>query len=334
MKPEDHFQEGFRITAPTFVVTGPTAGGKGRLARRVAERLGEGVLSLDSMKVYRGMDIGSAKPEAALRASLPFHLMDLRDPWQAFSVGDYLDELRALAPRLGRCWVFSGGTGFYLNTLREGIFRGPPPDPDYRRQLEEEAGRVGLEELHHRLAELDPESGERIHPTDRRRVIRALEVMRSCSDRFSDLQARRVPILDPTRTRLIGIGRVRSELYRRIDERVVRMYDAGWIEEVERLIRAHDPPWSPQADQSIGYHQIRAALIAGEDPCDRVTLIQQRTRHFARHQRIWFRKMPIEWWRPEDEDELLDSIEASVDHFERVGVFPSPSPDRLRNDEL
>ncbi len=328
------YREEFRITVPTIVVTGPTAGGKGRLASEIARRLSTGVISLDSMKVYRDMDIGAAKPSLAARRSVPFHLMDLRDPWESFSVGDYIDELRRLEPSLGSRWLIAGGAAFYLNALRHGIFRGPPPDVFYRQRLTEEFEAVGYQELHDRLAAKDPSSAQRIHPTDGRRIIRALEVMESCGRPFSELQALRRPILEQGRCRLIGISRPRDELYERIDSRVLRMFTAGWVDEVKRLCDAHAPSWSAQADQSIGYHQIRAALSAGDDPRERIPLIQQRTRHFARHQLIWFRKMPVEWWRPDEESELLASIDSSLDHYARAGTFPAPDSHRLRNDHL
>ncbi|MEM7262903.1 MAG: tRNA (adenosine(37)-N6)-dimethylallyltransferase MiaA [Planctomycetota bacterium] len=338
---EANFLVDFELPAPAIVITGPTAGGKSRLVAELASRFGSGVISLDSMKVYRGMDIGSAKPSPERIESTPFHLIDVRDPWEPFSVGDYLDELEGIAgpesaPSIAESapWLFGGGTAFYLNTLLRGIFRGPAPDESLRIELTARAEREGVDALHRELAALDPPSAEKIHPTDLRRIVRALEVMRHCDEPFSVLQARRRPILRPQQTRLVGIGRSREELYRRIDDRVTAMFDRGWVAEVQDLLDAHDPPWSHQAEQSIGYAQIREALEAGEDPTERIPVIQQRTRHFARHQLIWFRKMPIEWWAPDELDALVNSVVSSWGDLQKTGEFPTVDPARLVNDHL
>lgn len=319
-----------RLAGPVWVVAGPTAGGKSGLSRRIAERFDLPILSMDSMKIYRGMDVGTAKPGGAARDR--YRLIDLRDPWESFSVGDYLDELRALGPRPSTPTLLSGGTGLYLNVLLEGIFEGPPPDPELRERLEHEAKEQGLDRLHDRLRALDPPSAEAIHATDQRRIIRALEVMAARGEPFSVLKARRTPVLPAGGFKLIGIARPREELYRRINARCLRMFEEGWVEEVERLIAtgtdAGRPAWSAQADQSIGYSQIRQAIEAGEDPRARTELIQTRTRHFARHQLIWFRKMPIEWWSPAEEDALLAHLERELERYHATGAFSPVVPDR------
>lgn len=319
------------LEGPVWVIAGPTAGGKSALSLRIAERFGLPILSMDSMKIYRGMNVGTAKPRGAARDR--YRLIDLRDPWESFSVGDYLGELRALGPRPSTPTLLSGGTGLYLNVLLHGIFEGPPPDPELRERLEHEASERGLAALHERLRTLDPPSAEAIHPTDQRRIIRALEVMAAHEEPFSVLKARRTPILPAGGFKLIGIARPREELYRRINARCLRMFEEGWVEEVERLMAAGRdagrPAWSDQADQSIGYSQIRQALEAGEDPKDRIDLIQTRTRHFARHQLIWFRKMPIEWWVPTEEEALLAHLERELDRYRATGAFSPVAPDRV-----
>ncbi|MCA8960554.1 MAG: tRNA (adenosine(37)-N6)-dimethylallyltransferase MiaA [Planctomycetes bacterium] len=318
------------IPEPVIVITGPTAGGKSSLARQLAERLGTGVFSLDSMKVYRGMSIGTAKPSPRATADVPFRMTDLREAWEAFSIGDYIDELAGFVHRVPSPWLLAGGTAFYLNALLHGIFRGPPPNPALRAELEA----VEVSELHRRVSELDPASGLRIHATDRRRLTRALEVMAEFEEPFSVLQSRRVPYLRPGRFRLIGLVRPRADLYARIDARVESMFDRGWIEEVQALMDRHDPPWSVQANQSIGYPIIREALLEGRDPRAMLAEIQKRTRHFARHQLIWFRKMPIEWWRPDEADRLLQDIEDSLQRFAEHGAFPPAVPERVQDVEL
>lgn len=313
----------------TWVVTGPTAGGKASLALEIARRFSIPIISLDSMKVYRGMDIGTAKPAADLVQSLPFHLIDIRDPWESFSVGDYVLEVQRLTQRLPRPWLFSGGTPFYLNALIEGLSSGPPAQPELRHRLAEEVTTSGLDPVYSRLARLDPVAAQRIHPADRRRIFRALEVIEVTGRPFSDLLAERTPFLKAGTFRRIGIARSREDQYRRIDARVARMFDEGWMDEVAHLRRQHDPPWGPQASQSIGYQEVLDALEKGEDPRARIPKIQTRTRNFARSQLTWFRKMSVEWWAPEEEDLLLRSLDRDLTDSQAGRSLAAPAPDRL-----
>ena len=270
----------------TVVVTGPTCGGKTGLASALARRFGWPILSLDAMKVYRRMDIGSAKPSEELRRELRFELIDIREPWESFSVSDYIEEWSRSSATIEGPRLISGGTLFYLNALREGIFAGPGSDEAVRERLEALAETEGTAALHARLATVDPVAAARIHATDLRRLVRALEVFETSGETLTVWQARRTPLLDPERTVWIGISRPRAELHARIEARVVRMFDAGWVGEVEQLLAAHDPPWSSQAAQSIGYEKIREALAAGRDPRGEIESIQARTRAFARRHRI------------------------------------------------
>lgn len=311
-----------------FIVTGPTAGGKATLARRLAARLEVPVLSLDSMKVYRGMDIGTAKPSPDAIRSTPFHLVNLRDPWEPFSVGEYLEELRQLLPTLPQPLVLSGGTTFYLNAILEGIFEGPAAQPEIRARLEQEAERDGVTTLYARLQQQDPDVAGNIHGGDLRRIVRALEVIEVTGERFSVLQKQRQPFFPAGTVRLFGIARQRKDLYRRIDDRVVRMFDAGWVNEVQDLLAAHDPPWGLHASQSIGYTQIADALRLGEEPRDRLELIQNRTRKFARGQLTWLRRLPVEWWAPEESDALLDRVEQLWARFREGQPLGAPAPER------
>lgn len=315
---------------PTLVlaVTGPTAGGKSDLANRLAARLGVPIVSLDSMKIYRGMDLGTAKPPPEVRRAVPYHLMDIRDPWESFSVADFISELRALAPHLGPLWLLSGGTPFYLHALLAGLFEGPGAQPEVRLRLHEEAQRHGPSELHRRLAGLDPTAAAALHPEDLRRVVRALEVIESTGERFSVLQARRRPVLPPDRVRRIGIARARQDLYARIDQRVERMFRAGWVGEVESLLAAHDPPWSEQAAQSIGYVEIAEALRRGESPTGRIERIQRRSHRLARSQLTWCRRLGLEWWAPQEGDALLDALESLWESVRSGAPVPPADPSR------
>lgn len=315
----------------TVVVTGPTCGGKTSLATAIARRFGWPILSLDSMKVYRRMDIGSAKPSQELRAELRIELLDLREPWERFSVSDYIEEWRKVSATIEGPRVLSGGTAFYLSALREGLFEGPGPDAEVRATLGERADREGLDVLHRRLAAVDPVAATRIHPTDRRRTIRALEVFETSGEPITVWQARRTPILDPARTLYLGVHRPRPELHARIAARIDRMFAAGWVDEVRALIAAHDPPWSEGAAQSIGYERIREALARNRDPEQEIPRIRARTNAFARRQLTWIRKMPIEWWSPEEHPDLLEVMDGRAE-----GTIPlTPDEDRLaRRSEL
>ncbi|MGA1202467.1 MAG: tRNA (adenosine(37)-N6)-dimethylallyltransferase MiaA [Planctomycetota bacterium] len=312
------------MSAPwTVVVTGPTCGGKTGLSTALARATGWPILSLDAMKVYRGMDIGSAKPSAELRSELRFELLDLRDPWETFSVSDYLEEWKAVSERIAGPRILSGGTLFYLNALREGLFEGPGADPATRERWEARADAEGTASLHRHLCGIDPIAAARIHPTDRRRLIRAIEVFESSGETLTAWQARREPSLDPERTIWLGISRPREALHARIEARVLRMFDAGWVAEVEGLLARREPPWSSSAAQSIGYEVIRERLLAGEDPRGGIERIQSRTRAFARRQLTWARKLPIEWWTPEEFEERGERLIASLTR----GELPTPDPE-------
>lgn len=304
------------MPGPTIVITGPTGSGKASLAVALARRLEVPIISLDSMKVYRRMDIGTAKPSAEKLQGVPCHQIDLREPWEPFSVGDYVTELRSIAADLPKPWLFCGGTAFYLYALTAGIFDAPAADDEIRERLQAECDADGPAALHARLRELDPDAADKLHPNDTRRVIRALEVIELCGEPLTVLQAKRAPFLAEAGTRLIGVRHSREDLYSRIDARVERMFEAGWVDEVAALVAEHDPPWSPQASQSIGYEQIREALASGEDPTERIPAIQQRTRNFAQAQLKWFRKMPIEWWGPEEREGVFARVDGWLEEWQ------------------
>jgi len=287
-----------------IVITGPSGGGKTRLAEQMASQLDLPVQVMDSMKVYRGMDIGSAKPAASTLGGNPFCLVDLVDPWQEFTVFDWLEALSGSVSE-APSWLISGGTAFYLHALREGIFAGPGADPVIRQRLAEEIEQGGLDQLHQRLQEVDPEAAQSIHPHDRKRIVRALEVYETSQEPISVWHRRRQPILDPDRTLLLGVSRPREEIHKRIEARVLSMFESGWVDEVKTLLDAHDPPWSSTAGQSIGYQLIADALHQKRDPRQEVEKIQAQTRSLARSQLVWARKLPIEWFTPQEQQQAL-----------------------------
>jgi len=221
------------------------ASGKERLALAVAERLGGEIISADSMKVYRGLDIGTAKPDAEARRRVPHHLVDVAEPTETFSAARWLalaDAAIAEVAARGRVPIVSGGTPFYLKALLEGLFEGPAADPDLRRRLAEEARAGGTEALHARLARVDPAAARRIHPNDLRRIVRALEVWEKTGRPISDLQRQWGAGRRRYRPLLVAIRRSPEDLTRRITERARRMLEAGLVDEVRRLVRRAGGP--------------------------------------------------------------------------------------------
>jgi tRNA dimethylallyltransferase len=276
----------------------------------LARRLDAEIISVDSMKVYRGMDIGTAKPSSELRQEIRYHLIDILDPWEDFSVGDFLPRVlrtvREVEGRGGRV-VLQGGTAFYLHALLEGLFVGPQANWDLRRQLYREAEGAGLERLYGELSQKDPEAAHRIHPHDRRRIVRALEVIRQSGRKLTDLWKGTTMQLDADSYRCFGIQWSRSELYQRVNSRVDEMAKRGIFEETQRLLE------SPRglgrtATKCIGYRQIIEALETGESREETVARIQRDTRRFAKQQLTWFRRFPIHWLQTGSREQLVDGV--------------------------
>lgn len=288
-------------------LVGPTASGKSRLALAVAERAGAEVLSLDSMLVYRGLDVGTAKPTADERRRVRHHLIDLVDPHERYDVQRYLRDVRAAVADVrsrGARAFFVGGTGFYLAALLRGLFEGPPVDPALRAALEARVEREGAAALHAELAALDPEAARRIHANDVKRLVRALEVPQQTGRTLTDWQrewgwhAGRPPAERPAR--LVGLELPPAQLERRIRERTRAMLDAGWADEAARV--RGGPGFSATAVQALGY---REALELADGTLDRAACEERvalRTRQFARRQRTWFRKFPTIRWLAADLD--------------------------------
>ena len=275
-----------------LALVGSTASGKSALALEVARRAGDiEIVSVDSMQVYRGMDIGTAKPTAAEQAEVPHHLLDLADPSEAFSVTRFraaFDAAIAGIEARGRRALLVGGTGLYLRAVVDGL-EVPGLYPDVRAELEADPDTVAL---HHRLAELDPVAAARMEPTNRRRVVRALEVTIGSGRAFSSYG----PGLDhhpPTRFRLTGLWLPRAVVARRIEERLTAMVTGGLVEEVRRLAGSG---MSRTARQALGYKEVLAHVEHGFPLDDVVAEAIRRTRAFARRQRMWFRRDPrIRW---------------------------------------
>jgi tRNA dimethylallyltransferase len=275
------------------VLAGPTASGKSAAALELASRIGAEILSLDSMAVYRGMDVGTAKPSAEDRARAPHHLIDLVEPDENFSVADYLAAAEAACRGIvsrGRTPLFVGGTGLYLRSLLRGVFEGPAAAPDVRRRLEAEAEAHGPEALHARLKSVDPTAAARLHPNDVRRVVRALEVAELTGRPLSE-QQEQPPLSPAERPRHVDwLSPPREWLYRRIDARVDAMMAAGLLDETRRLL-ARPGGLGRTARQALGYRELIDHLEGRLPLAEAVDLIKLRTRQFAKRQHTWFRNL-------------------------------------------
>jgi len=284
------------LFSDAFVLTSPTGSGKTAIAVALAPRLNAEIVAMDSMTVYRGMDVGTAKPTAEEREVVPHHLIDVLDPWESANVAWWLGRAEAACVEIrsrGKRPLFVGGTPFYLKALLHGLFPAPPVDPALRRELEAEAERIGSEAFHAKLAAVDAKSAARLHPNDTRRVVRALEVHALTGRPISSFQqswdspgfGNASP---PAPIPCVALELARDELYARIDRRVLGMLAAGWLEECRTLL-ALPRPLSPEASQALGYRELFEFLALRADYESTVGVIQTRTRQFAKRQLTWFR---------------------------------------------
>ncbi|MEM6454872.1 MAG: tRNA (adenosine(37)-N6)-dimethylallyltransferase MiaA [Acidobacteriota bacterium] len=281
-----------------IVIVGATATGKSDLALALAEALDGEIVNADALQVYRGFDIGTAKPNAAMRARVPHHLIDICAPTEPYSAGRFADEARAAIAAIrarGRWPLVVGGSGLYVRALLEGIRPLPPADAAVRARLDARLADEGLPALHAELTRSDPATAARLAPADRQRILRALEVLETSGRPLSE-QLRETPF-GVTRLPAIRLGLTlpRQLLYDRISFRVGRMMHAGWLEEIRRLLRQGVPTDAP-AFQAIGYRQLFAHL-AGHGTLDAaLDDIIRATRRYAKRQRTWFRKeKDIRW---------------------------------------
>ncbi len=277
---------------PLLAVVGPTASGKSALALELARRFGGEIVNCDSMQVYRGLDIGTAKPDRETRAEIPHHLLDVAQVGEVFSAGRFeklarqaLDDIR----ERGRLPVVAGGTGFYFHALFYGIFEGPARDETLRRRFEAIAERRGVPALHRMLRRFDPESARRVTPLDFPRLARALEVLLLTGKPMSDHFGSGEKPLEGFRSLPFLLDPPRPALRERIDKRTLDMLHAGWVEEVRDLLAAGTSPAAKGLD-AIGYRQI-AEHLEGKTPWMAMAeSIQAATRQFAKRQMTWFRK--------------------------------------------
>ncbi|KAA5540032.1 tRNA (adenosine(37)-N6)-dimethylallyltransferase MiaA [Roseiconus nitratireducens] len=274
------------------VVTGPTASGKSALAIELAERIDGEILSLDSIAVYRGMDIGTAKPTPEQRGRVPHHLLDLASPDQDFSVACYLQAAHRCVQevlRRGRRPIFAGGTPMYLKAILRGFDPGPPPDWEFRKSVERDLEVHGVDALRERLSRVDPLSAHRIAPGDTRRMIRALEVAKHTGVPLSHRQIQFDQSRPADSCSVFALRWPRPTLHQRINQRVDHMFEAGLIDEVKGLLEDYGQ-LSRTACQAVGYREVLQWLSSESSDQDELKeLVAAHTRQLARRQETWFR---------------------------------------------
>ena len=283
-----------------WFLAGPTACGKSELGVLLAEALGSThnspdveIVSLDSMSLYRGMDIGTAKSSTDLRNRIPHHLLDVIDPHQEYSLAQYVEAAYAVCCGIvdrGSIPLFVGGTGLYLRGILRGVFDSPPADWEFRRQLERQAADGGPDFLHQQLQSVDPAAAEALHPNDTRRLVRALEVHHTTGKPISEQQQHAALPPEERPQQVYWLSPPRDWLYGRINRRVETMIEHGLVDEVRQLLDLPNPP-GRTARQALGYKEIIEHLKGACSLGEAVELIQTRTRQFAKRQHTWFRNL-------------------------------------------
>ena len=305
------------------LLLGPTGSGKTALSLALGEQFNGEIVSCDSVAVYRGMDLGTAKPTAAERAHLPHHLIDVADPDQPFTAGEYSRQARAALKAIaqkGRLPIVTGGTGLYLRALTEGLFPGPARQADLRERLERSRQRHGDPWLHRLLTRLDPASAARIHANDVPKLLRAIEICIAARQPLSQLLSDQETARDPlTGFRLLRIGLnpprkalpPREGLYDRLNQRAAAMFSAGLVEETRALLARYGPV---KALDSLGYRQAAAVLNGTLTPPAAIEAAQQGHRNYAKRQLTWFRREPEVHWLEDfgDQPETLRAAAALV----------------------
>lgn len=303
-----------------ILILGVTGSGKGRLAFDLAKDLGAEIISIDSMKVYRRMDIGTAKPPKEARAQVKYHLIDIVEPSDSFSVRSFLDNaieaIRQIRSR-NKPVVAVGGTALYIKALLYGLFEGPAANKQIRAELRARAETGGLEQLYRQLTQVDPEAAARIHQNDARRIIRALEVYELTGKPISSFQRQWNPQQTSDERRatdydwtIIGLRRDKAEENKRINARVKKMIAAGLVDEVKSLL-SEEQPLSAQARCAIGYAEVIDHLSGKTTLEDAIELIKKNTRRLAKSQRTWFKTFRNVHWLD------IESIESDERVFQR-----------------
>jgi tRNA dimethylallyltransferase len=299
-------------TRDIVIVLGPTAVGKSRAAVDLALHFGGEVINGDSIQVYRGFDIGTDKPTPASMRGVPHHLIDVVEPEVQFTAADFVREALAAAGDIasrGKLPLIAGGTGLYIKALVDGLFPGPGRDLAVRAALETTARDEGLDALYRRLEEIDPEYARKIRSRDRIRIIRALEVHAATGRPISEHFRRTESPVKGRNVLRLGLRLERDVLYLRIDDRVERMFDRGLVEEVRGLLERGVPENAPPF-RALGYSHVLKLLRGEIGREEAVALTKTDTRHYAKRQMTWFRKMDgVAWFSPDDSPALEEYVQ-------------------------
>ena len=317
--PSDVLSVTFPPIREAWYLTGPTASGKTRVGVELALQLNADIISLDSMTIYRGMDVGTAKPTTVDRDRVPHYLLDFVDPNLNFSLSDYLQAAHRIVADIrsrGREVLFVGGTPLYLKALLRGLYPGPPADWEFRREIEAELNLHGLAALHQRLQLVDPLSAARLHPHDKRRIIRALEVYRLTGQPLSHRQTQFEDSTPAGQCKVFVLAWSRADLHRRIEERVDGMFDAGLVDEVRGLLDQYGA-LSRTALQAVGYRETVEFLRSIRNLEATVELVKARTRQFARRQDTWFRS--LQECRRISQDDSREPIQTALEILNATG---------------
>ncbi len=308
------------MSYPVIAIVGPTASGKSDLAVFLAESFSGEIVNYDSVQIFRHLNIGTAKPNAEELQRVPHHMIDIREPTEIYTAGDYQRDARRVLEEIRhrhKLPILVGGTGLYLRALTEGLFNGPKRSTYWRNRLEMLAERKGRAHVHRLLSRLDPAAAARIAVRDKPKIIRALEVRLETGKALSEhLQEQPRQPLTGFDVRLIGLNPSREELYRRIDNRVQQMLDAGLVEEVRGLLARGIPP-SAKPFEAIGYRHVIGDLDSCSPGQQTIRIIQRDTRHYAKRQMTWFRKQADVTWfdGPGDNDDIKKKVYQFVKPF-------------------
>jgi len=311
---------------PLLVITGPTAAGKTALAISLAQVLGGEIVSADSMQIYRGMDIGTAKPTVQEMAGIPHHMIDIADPAEPYSVARYVAEAAACVEDIfarGRMPIVAGGTGLYIDSLLAGrYFAQSPEDLSLREELIRRYDREGAAVLWQELESIDPDTAARLHPNDKKRVLRAIEVYRLTGKTITahNLETQTIPPRYAA-LKIALTAKDRNDLYRRIDRRVDIMIASGLQAEVTRLMETGLSP-KCTAMQAIGYKEM-AKLLSGElTLAEAADLIKQESRRYAKRQLSWLRREDtIRWIGWEEEPNINEAVQISTEFCRTFGII-------------
>lgn len=281
------------------VIAGPTASGKTALSVALAKALHGEVISADSMQVYRGMDVGTAKVRPEEMDGVPHHMLDVAEPWEAFSAARYVELADPILQDIlsrGKTAIVAGGTGLYVDALIQGRTFAPYPETGKREALMAEAEAAGMETMLERLRSIDPDSAARLCPADKKRILRALEVYEETGKTITQHNWETQQLPDKYAPVWLGLDFIqREDLYRRIDLRVERMLEQGLLEEVQGLL-AGGVPRTCTAMQAIGYKEFFPVLDGAEDLSAAVETVQRESRRYAKRQLTWFRRNPRIHW--------------------------------------